>query len=61
MVNIYGSDIPNLSKIVEDAFDSIEDILDTGDYAVEFYPIDTDSDISMNDNLEDYTLNVSDE
>jgi hypothetical protein len=61
MVRIYGSDIPNLSKIVEDAFDSIEDILDTGDYSAEFYPIDTDSDISMNDSLEEYIINASDE
>jgi hypothetical protein len=61
MVRIYGSDIPNLSKIVEDAFESIEDILDTGDYSVEFYPIDTDADISMNDNLEDYILDAPDE
>jgi hypothetical protein len=61
MVRIYGSDIPNLSKIVEDAFDSIENILDTGDYSVDFYPIDTDSDISMNDHLEDYTIDASDE
>ena len=61
MVRIYGSDIPNLSKIVEDAFDSIENILDTGDYSVEFYPIDTDTDVSMNDNLEEYILDSPDE
>jgi hypothetical protein len=61
MVRIYGSDIPNLSKIVEDAFDSIEDILDTGDYSVEFYPIDTDTDINMNDNLEEYIIDSPDE
>jgi hypothetical protein len=60
MVRIYGSDIPNLSKIVEDAFDSIEDIFDTGDYAVEFYPIETDTNINV-ENLDDYILESPEE
>lgn len=55
MVNICGSDIPNLSKIVEDAFDSIN-IYDNG---IEFDEIDTDVDVSMNDDLGDYTLDAS--
>ena len=59
MVRICGSDIPNLSKIVDDAFDSICDIYHEN--RVEFDPIDTDVDVSMNDDLEDYTLDALDE
>ena len=41
MVDICGSDIPNLSKIVDDVFDSLEiyheeiDCFDTDDYSDE--------------------------
>jgi hypothetical protein len=61
MVRIYGSDIPNLSHIVDEAFESIEGIIGSGDHSVDYDPVETDMDCSMNDDLEDYTLNVSDE
>lgn len=55
MVNVCGSDIPNLSKIVEDAFDSIS--IYGND--IEFDEVDTDIDVSMNDDLGDYTIDAS--
>jgi hypothetical protein len=61
MVRIYGSDIPNLSHIVDEAFESIEGIIGSGDHSVDCDSVETDMDFSMNDDLEDYTLNVSDE
>jgi hypothetical protein len=59
MVKICGSDIPNLSNIVNETFDAIGDIY-TGN-ALDFDDIDTDADISMNDNLEDYIPDMSDD
>lgn len=57
MVNVCGSDIPNLSKIVEETFDSIGDIY-TGN-ALDFDDVYVDDDISMNENLEDYIPDMS--
>ena len=61
MVRICGSDIPNLSHIVDEAFESIEGIIGSGDHSVDFDPVETDMDLSMNDTLEDYTIDASDE
>lgn len=58
MVRICGSDIPNLSDIVNETFDSLGDIY--GGSSVDFDEIDTDADISMNDNLEGYVPDMSD-
>lgn len=59
MVRVAGSDIPNLSDIVNETFDSLGDIY-CGD-SVDFDGIDdTDVDISMNDDLEDYIPDGSD-
>lgn len=51
-VKIAGTEIPNLSKIVEDTFDSMSDFY-TGD-TIEFDDVDTEVDISMNDTMDDY-------
>lgn len=58
MVRIAGSDIPNLSKIVEETFDSIGDFYH-GDI-IEFDDVDTDVDVSMNTDLDDYVSDISD-
>jgi hypothetical protein len=58
MVRIYGSDIPNLSHIVDDAFESIEGIVDCGNCSIEVDPVDTDMDIAMNDEFDDYTIDA---
>lgn len=58
MVKIAGSDIPNLSKIVEDAFDSVYDIYHGND--IEFDEVDTEVDIGMNDDIGDYAPDMSD-
>ena len=58
MVRIANSDIPNLSKIVEDAFDSIGDFYH-GDI-IEFDDVDTGVDISMNTDLDSYIPDMSD-
>jgi len=49
MVKIAGSDIPNLSKIVEDTFNSIGDIYCRDEFD------SVDNDIGMNMDLENYT------
>jgi len=59
MVKICGSDIPNLSDIVNETFDAIGDIYNGN--ALDFDGIDTDDDISMNDNLDDYIPDMSDD
>jgi hypothetical protein len=58
MVKIAGTEIPNLSKIVEDTFDSIGDIY-CGD-TIEFDDVDTDMDIGMSDTLDDYVPDMDD-
>jgi PHP family Zn ribbon phosphoesterase len=58
MVNIAGSDIPNLSKIVEETFDSIGSIYHGN--MIEFDEVDTDIDISMNTDMDDYIPDMSD-
>jgi hypothetical protein len=57
MVKIAGSDIPNLSKIVEETFDSIGNLY--GGDSIEFDGYDADNDISMNSDLDDYIPDVS--
>jgi len=57
MVRFAGSDIPNLSKIVEETFDSISDIYNGS--AIDFDGYDTSGDIGMNDELDDYIPDVS--
>lgn len=61
MVRIYDSDIPNLSHIVDEAFASIEGIVNCGNCSIDVDPIDTDMDLTMNDDLEDYTIDALDE
>jgi hypothetical protein len=58
MVRIAGSDIPNLSKIVENAFDSVNGIY-CGN-TIDFDNVETEIDIDMNDNFEDYILDIDD-
>jgi len=58
MVRIANSDIPNLSKIVEETFDAIGDFYH-GDL-IEFDDVDTDVDIGMNTDLDDYVPDMSD-
>jgi len=58
MVRIYGSDIPNLSHIVDEAFESIEGIVGSGKHSVDFDSVETDTDVSMNDDFEDYTIDA---
>ena len=50
MVKIAGSDIPNLSKIVEDTFDQIGTVY--GGRDLEFEDIDTDMDVDISDSFE---------
>lgn len=52
-VKIAGTEIPNLSKIVEDTFNSIGDIYCRND-DIEFDDIDTEVEVGMNDNIDDY-------
>lgn len=59
MVRIAGSDIPNLSKIVEDGIDAVYGLYG-GECSVDFDEIETDVDVSMNDNLADYALTLDD-
>ena len=58
MVRIYGSDIPNLSHIVDEAFESIEGIVNCGNCSIDVDPVDTDMDLAMNDDFEDYTIDA---
>lgn len=58
MVRVAGSDIPNLSDIVNETFDSLGEIY--GGDSVEFDGVDTDIDISMNDNFDDYVPDMVD-
>lgn len=57
MVRIAGSDIPNLSKIVEDGIDAVYNLYDMNN-SVDFDEIDTDMDISMNDEISDYSIDA---
>lgn len=59
MVRIAGSDFPNLSKIVNETFDSLGDIYTRHDI-VEFDDIEVEADIAMNDDLSDYVLAIDD-
>lgn len=58
MVRIANSDIPNLSKIVEETFDSIGDFYHGN--LIEFDDVDTDVDVSMNIDLDSYIPDISD-
>lgn len=58
MVRICGSDIPNLSNIVNETFDSLGDIYNGN--ALDFDDIDTDNDISMSESLDEYIPDMSD-
>lgn len=60
MVEICGSDIPNLSKIVDDAFESVRGIYN-GDDEIDFDAVETEVDVAMGDDLGDYIPDMSEE